>query len=48
MLREACRLGGVDNPLILRYEAVDALYFGCVPCDSNQEPEALSVEPKSG
>jgi hypothetical protein len=38
----------IDNLLILRYEAVEALQFGCVPCTTEEEPSPFSVEPKSG
>ena len=42
------QLLGLEGPLKLDYEAVEALYLGSVPSDGDQDPETLSIEPKCG
>jgi hypothetical protein len=38
----------LEELLAPAYQLVEALYLGFVPGDHDEDPEALSVEPKSG
>lgn len=48
MLKAACELAGIDNPLVLCNKSVKALNLGPVPSVTKQQPSPLSVKLKSG